>query len=398
MKILFVAFTFSIHSARWISQLKETGWDIHFFSSMPFHQLHKDISGITFHENFYNNIYPDVKGVFYSSPALHIFSFIQNRIIKKFIRKMAGIMHIEKPAPEKLAGVIKKIKPDIIHSMETQHGGYLTAEARKKIKNGFPLWIHSNWGIDLHFFGQLQEHVLPIIQTLSGVDILLVEGRRDAELAAKFGFKNKVYTFPSVGGGFRIPSAPLLPVIDRKTILIKGTQDTVRRGLVAIRAVEQCVDLLAAYEIILYSANEATKEEAKLFYQRTGKEIKVIDAVSQDEMLEMNGRARINLCVNASDGLPNAMIEAMLMGAFPIQSDTSLADEWIIDKKNGMIVPAEDVESIGQALRNALTNDELIAGAAPYNRALVADKLEYNKVRAEVIEMYKTALINQDRV
>jgi len=86
------------------------------------------------------------------------------------------------------------------------------------------------------------------------------------------------------------------------------------------------------------------------------------------------------------------------MGAFPIQSDTSLADEWIIDKKNGMIVPAEDVESIGQALRNALTNDELIAGAAPYNRALVADKLEYNKVRAEVIEMYKTALINQDRL
>jgi len=389
MKILYVAMPFSIHTARWLSQLSGSNWDIHLFPSMPFQPLHRNISNVTYHENFYNNIYPEVKGNVYSSPVLPALSFLKSPLAKKAFRYFASISNIEKGAAEKLAQVIMKVKPDIIHSLETQHAGYLVKESKKLMAGPFPTWIHSNWGIDLHFFGQLQEHIEPIRETLAGIDILLVEGKRDEHLARRFGFDKKIYTFPSVGGGFLIPSAPLVPVAKRNKILIKGMQDLVRRGLVGIRALERCIDLLDNYEILLYSADEVTRAAAESFYQRTGKKITVCGSLSQEDMLNLNAQARINLCVNASDGLPNAMLEAMLMGAFPVQSNTSLADEWIINGKNGFLVPPEDPDVIEVALRIILNDDDLCNEAAIYNRALISERLEYSSIKSSVIKMYE---------
>lgn len=389
MKILFVAMPFSIHTARWISQVNDKNWDINLTSSMPFTPLHTDINKITYHVNFYNNIFKKEKGNTYSSLALPFFSFIQSPILKKIFRKLAGILGIEKSESQKLADLIVKLKPDIIHSLETQHAGYLVTEAKKLIKGPFPTWVHSNWGIDLHYFGGLQDHVGKIREVLINIDVLLVEGKRDEALARNLGYKKKLYTFPSVGGGFIIPSFLLAPLSSRNKILIKGNHDIIRRGIIAIKAVEKCIDLLDNYEIILYSASEDTIKEADAFFERTGKKITVCNSINHEQMMKLNGEARINLCVNLSDGLPNAMLEAMLMGALPIQSHTSVADEWIDNGKNGFLVPPEDPEQIAQALRIALTDNELCEAAGSYNRSLIAERLEYNKIRNEVVRMYE---------
>jgi glycosyltransferase involved in cell wall biosynthesis len=393
MRILFVAMPFSIHTARWISQVNDKSWDINLTASMPFKPLHEDINNITYHVSFYNNIFQKVKGNIYSSPALPFFSFIESPLLKKLFRKFAGILGIEKSESQKLADLIIKLKPDIIHSMETQHAGYLVSEAKKRVKGPFPVWIHSNWGIDLHYFGELQDHIGRIRETLTNIDVLLVEGKRDEVLARNLGFEKKVYRFPSVGGGFIIPSSTLTALSSRNKILIKGNQDIIRRGIIAIKAVEKCIDLLDNYEIVLYSASEDTIKEAESFFERTGKRITVCSSINHEQMLKLNSEARINLCVNLSDGLPNAMLEAMLMGALPIQSNTSVADEWIDNGKNGFLVPPENTDQIAMALRMALTDNELCEAAGSYNRALIAERLEYNKIRKEVIRMYEDVCV-----
>ena len=57
-----------------------------------------------------------------------------------------------------LASVIRWLKPDIIHSQEIQHAGYLTLEARSKFGGRFPKWIVANWGSDICLYGRLPEH------------------------------------------------------------------------------------------------------------------------------------------------------------------------------------------------------------------------------------------------
>ncbi|MCK7479362.1 MAG: hypothetical protein M0C28_19910 [Candidatus Moduliflexus flocculans] len=57
----------------------------------------------------------------------------------------------------------------------------------------------------------------------------------------------------------------------------------------------------------------------------------------------------------------------MVMGTFPHQSNTSSADEWIVDGRTGFIVPPEDPEQIAQAIRKAVAEDELVDNAAHIN-------------------------------
>ncbi len=386
MKILFVAFPFSIHTVRWISQLEGQGWELHLFSSMTGALPHEQLGAATFHEHFY--YVPRGHQKPFEPLAFRPLALLRRFGLSGLFGKAARFLHLEKGRPDELARLIKHIRPDIIHSLETQHAGYLVSEVKRSWSGPFPRWIHSNWGIDMHYFGVIPEHTPKINEMLAGIDTLVVEGRRDAELARQYGFNKRTVTFPSVGGGIKIPAGGLLPASKRRKILVKGMQDKVRRGLVALRALERCAELLKDYEIVLYSSNETTREAAHHFFHRTGKGITILPTVSNEELLRLNAEARLNITVNMSDGLPNSMLEAMTMGAFPVQSSTSIADEWIRDGVTGMLVPPEDPDRIELAIREALLNDRMVDEAQQVNRDTVRQRLDYETIKRQAIELY----------
>src|SRR6185503_10908709 len=76
---------------------------------------------------------------------------------KAFLPELPDYLNEEERCDE-LIKTIQKVKPDIIHSLEIQHAGYLTLSAKKKIGSDFPTWIVTNWGADIHYFGEIQEH------------------------------------------------------------------------------------------------------------------------------------------------------------------------------------------------------------------------------------------------
>lgn len=371
MKILFVAFPFSIHTARWINQLAGEGMELHLYSSHRGAVPHTQLSAeVVFHPN---------------GTSVNKKRSLLTKIVEKIITKK-----IQSPE-EELSELIKTLRPDVIHSMESQHAGYLVSAVKAGFNGAeFPFWIHSNWGIDLHFFGQLQAHTMPLRNMLAGIDLLLLEGHRDEVLARQHGYAKQVLTFPSVGGGFQIPALAYTLPAERKIILVKGTQDIVRRGLCAIRALERCAPLLSGYKIIMYSSCTETKIAAELFKGNTGIEISVLESSTQKEMLALNAGARISLCTNLSDGLPNAMLEAMMTGAFPIQSDTCISEGWVEDGKTGFLVPPEDPDIIAQKIKEALTNDCLVNEAAAINTALIKSRLAYDQIKTQVISMYQS--------
>jgi glycosyltransferase involved in cell wall biosynthesis len=372
-KILFVAFPFSIHTARWINQLSNGGFEVHLYSShrgaQPHDQLSKDV-------------------IWHSNPKN-----LQRRrsFAERLYRKIKPV--ITKSPAQELTDLIKIIQPDIINSLESQHAGYLVSTARENFSdNDFPFWMHSNWGIDLHFFGRIKEHIPKLKKMLTGIDHLITEGERDTQLAQNLGYKNATSVFPSVGGGFVFPAIAFTVPSARNIILVKGTQDIVRRGLCAIRALERCKDVLGNYEIVLYSSCDETRVAAEFFQENTGKEIKLLSNVSQNEMLNLAASSRISLCTNMSDGLPNAMLEAMMMGAFPVQSDTCISEGWIQDSKTGFLVPPEDTDVIAAKLRTALTDDQLVDNAAAINMQLIRSSLDYDTIKASVTELYQKVL------
>ena len=121
--------------------------------------------------------------------------------------------------------------------------------------------------------------------------------------------------------------------------------------------------------------------------------ISVMPHSSHAEMLRLMGRSRVAIGLGLSDGSPNTMLESMIMGAFPIQSDTVSTREWITSGSNGLLVPPESPEEVAAALRRALSDEDLVEHAAEANALIADERLAQDRIRKEVVSLYQRVAV-----
>lgn len=387
MRILLIAMTDSVHTARWVSQIADQGWDIHLFPSIDSGILHPELRGVTAHVPLYGKRPDDrslrIKGITVVS------DFIANGLSLAVSKADFYREHKVK----RLVNVIGKVKPDIVHALEMQNAGYLALEAKKRFSGKFPPLITTNWGSDIYLFGRLPEHKERIKDLLGMSDYYSCECRRDVGLAEKFGYKGVVLpVFPNAGG-FDLEKASSLrrpgPVSERRLIMLKGYQHWAGRALVGLRALERCADILKGYSIAIYSFSQDTEIAAALFQESTGIPVKIVSKnTPHHDILRLHGEARISIGLSISDGISTSFLEALVMGSFPVQSWTACADEWIRDGETGLLVPPEDPDIIEKALRRALTDDDLVNMAAEKNWKTALERLDHSILKPKAVEFY----------
>ena len=375
----------SIHTARWIRQLIDEDWDIHLYPSI-LATLHPSISKITYYSLFYKKYI--LAKTNHKSPVYILFEKIIYVILRRTISYLPSWWQAKK-----LARIINILQPDIIHTLEIQNAGYLALTATKYVKGSFPNWIVTNWGSDIFLFGRLAEHKERIRQVLALCDYYSCECQRDVLLAKEFGF-NKVLlpVFPNTGGFDlnhmdRIRRKSLTS--ERKIIMLKGNHGWAGRALIGLEALAECSDILQDYTIAIYSAAPIVIKNAKLLTEKTGIATKIIpNETSHDEILELHAQARISIGLSISDAISTSLLEAMVMGSFPIQSCTACADEWIEHGVSGMIVPAEEPEIIAMWIRKALSDDDLVNNAAQINWQTALARLDDAALKQQAIAIY----------
>ncbi len=394
MRILFVAMAESVHTARWISQLEGQGWDIHLFPSIDWGTTHPDLRNVTIYHSFYGKQNSGSKTLKFR--GIPVCSELIASIGRRASKKMLPDYRVSQ-----LKHLIKKLQPDLIHSIEIQAAGYLTLDARKEYKGQFPPWIVTNYGSDIYLFGRLTEHADKIKAVLAACDYYSCECQRDVQLAKQMGFRGEVLPVLPNTGGFDLTRAAQLkqpgPTSARRLILLKGYQSWAGRALVGLRAIALCANELQGYRIAIYLATPEVKIAAELLSQSTGLPIDLIPLCSHDEMLRWYGRARVYIGLSISDAISTSLLEAIVMGAFPIQSCTSCADEWIVDGEMGFIVPPEDPEPIAAAIRRALSDDALVDRAAELNTQLASERIDQKIIRPQVIAMYEKVAEQESR-
>lgn len=395
MKILFIGMTDSIHLARWVSQLDGTDWGCFLF---PVHSVKPlaELKGVTLING------GEIPG-FRSNRSLRYMNillpyFVANtvrRIVQKRFSPMRPVVLPSKSIVQALINTILLVKPDIIHSLEFQEAGYLALEAKKVLKKKFPKWIATNWGSDIYLFGRLAEHRDRVRAVVENCNFYSCECERDVLLARKHGLRGEVLPVLPNSGGFDLGRCEGLrqsgKTSERKTILLKGYQTWAGRALTGLRALARCRDILKnyGYSIAIFSAGPEVKIAAELFTIDNEIPVEIIPSCSHDEIMKKYGQARVYIGLSISDAISTSLLESIVMGAFPIQSYTACADEWIIDGQSGLIVPPEDVDIIEHALRKALTDDVLVDQAAVFNRETARNRLDSSVIQPQVIEFYK---------
>jgi glycosyltransferase involved in cell wall biosynthesis len=385
MRVLFVGFSDSVHAAHWVSLVADQGWDLHFFPAEKNPHIHPDLRNVTVWSEVARRHSPDahrsvrVKGLWPAGLGERGHRYLARLAPHRFDRA------------ELLARVIARLRPDIVHSMELQHAGYLTLAAKSRSRRPFPPWLASNWGCDIHLYGRLPEHRTRIVALLRECDFYSCECDRDVVLARQLGFTGEVLPVAPNSGGLDLATIARLgkdlSPSSRRVIAVKGYHGHMHRAQVALHALALCADRLAGYQIRVFSAHprDIIEMQAQLVAQETGLDIELMPRVSHEAMLHLHNSARLSISLSLSDGICTSMLEAMAMGSFPIQSWTACADEWIENGVSGFLVPPEDPDVIAERIRAALLGDELVDKAAARN----ADTIRRRADRATIQELVR---------
>lgn len=361
----------SIHVARWIAQFEPSEVEFTLFPSTPNRRVHSMIKDmITKNGN--------IKIVPFGG-KLSIPLWAMDLVFSDYVR---GLL---------LRRVLKQAQPDFIHALELQHGGYIASRALEdaSIKTAF---IATNYGSDIYWFQQFPKHLAKIKKLLARADRYSAECNRDVELAKKYGFNGEVMpVFPNAGGFTEEQlNRPLTPTSERKVIAIKGYEGWVGRASVAVEALYSLTDELADFKIVFYSCNAKTVRLVKKLKRKTGLNIEWHGKgeLAHTEMLDLFASARIYIGISLSDGISTSLLEAMAMGAFPIQTSTACVDEWFEDDVAGRALKTPNANELVSALIRFLPANATNGAAMAINKEAIANKAKWSEIRQQVGSYY----------
>jgi hypothetical protein len=362
----------SIHSARWLEQFSHQKIDFVLFPSSPNRRVHPQLKALLERNTTANyKIVP--LGKWFGLPL-----WILDKFTNNFFR---GSL---------LRWTIRKHKPDILHALELQNAGYVSLRALSKEKPKSLKFMVTNWGSDIFWFQRFPKHKVKIQKLMKLADDYSAECERDVLLARDLGFTGQAMpVIPNAGGFSEADFAiPRLTPSERKTIALKGYHGWVGRAKVSLEAVREMSEELQGYKIIVYSANRSVLKLAKQISKQTGLEIKAFGkgAMSHRQVLEMFAKSKIYVGLSESDGISTSMLEAMAMGAIPVQTSTACCDEWFSD--SGVAVHEITVPAVKDAIREGLKLAEDPANAEK--------NLETIKNRADAELVKKIALTFYD--
>ena len=337
-RVIAVGMFDSVHFGRWLDQFKDEPIEFLLFPSSPHRRLHpllKDLTTGAFAAKFSLFMFSRFMGL-----PLWIVDQIAGNRVRGFLLRRA----------------IETFSPNYVHALEMQNAGYIALAALEKQKPEDVKLIVTNYGSDIYWFSKFPKHRTKIVRLLSIADYYACECQRDVQLARELDFTGIIMPVMPNAGGFseEVLRQPLIPGADRKYLAIKGYQGWVGRAHSALAALRLLRPLLEDFQIVVYSCNFSTVLVARRLRRETGLRITAFrkGQLSHSQVLELFSKSAIYVGISESDGISTSLLEAMAMGAIPVQTSTACSDEWF--QNTGVTVKEIEVESISTAITAAL--------------------------------------------
>jgi len=375
-QILVIGMADSVHLARWLSQFIDQPIDFTLFPSSPHRRLHpilKNLITSTSQQMTVTLKPPSMKWLALPLSALDIpfNNFFRSQLLRRLITQQ---------------------KFDLIHVLELQHAGYLLLGT--KLAPNLPKVFITNWGSDIYWFQQFPKHKQKIIQLLNIARFYSAECQRDIEIVRQIGYTGKTMPVIPNSGGINLEEIPKnsLTPSQRKKIMIKGYTGFVGQALVALKACELAAKHLREYEVVIYSASIKSRIRAlKLRHVHKVRVTILKKRTPHHEMLKHFSEARVYIGISLSDGISTSLLEAMATGCYPIQSDTSCANEWLTSNSSS-IVSSGSIELISKALESALCDDRLVDETSEINLKTIDNLASIQYVRTVALDFYTRIL------
>ena len=370
-KVVIVGMLDSIHIARWVSQFVDSENDLLLFPSTHFKYIHRkllDIENIRIYGVFGKR---GLAGYVDSLVTMRFFGNRYSQLMRNIYLRILVVVY----------------RPDIIHAIEIQHAGYLVSSIKPRNERR----ILTNWGSDIYFFQNVAGHERRIRRSLSWATHYSAECNRDYDLARRYGFSGiELPKIPNAGGVLMREAVPTEAVI-REQLIIKCYGGTFGLGKMAISTCYKFLEMQVDASVFLYSVTEDLAKDVQTLELNFPGRVSystLARPLSHEALLKQFRKSRVYLGLSRSDGLSTSFLEALASGAYPIQTNTSCAGEFIELGAVGSIVYPE-INEVLNVLMQTYGDLELLTRASKINLKIASEFLDYSKIKNVALSFYQ---------
>ena len=169
-------------------------------------------------------------------------------------------------------------------------------------------------------------------------------------------------------------------------IVAAGRLDENKNHAMLIHAFAKIAGEYPELKLVIYGEGELRESLTQLAAEK-----ELTDRItlpgSIDNVAEEIGRAKIFVLTSNTEGMPNSIIEAMVLGTPVISTDCPCGGPatLINDGENGLLVPVGDAYALADAMRRLLA-DEGLANKISQNARRLAEELSPERVDREWLE------------
>ena len=374
-RVLLVCMLDSIHTAHWVERFKNSDVIIEIYPSQKFRHLHPKIIKQLGRSS---NIKLAIHNRFIPLAVYGYLDFFLNEIPSKLGRRINRVRSLQSH--------LNKSNFNFVHALEIQGAGYLSAQLYLKPETQL---IVTNWGSDIYYFKNIATDAALIRNLLRKTDRYSAECVRDYDLAREMGFSGlELPVIPNSGGN----SYLMGDFASRKEFLIvaKCYGGRFGRGDLAIEAVTKLLQSEKDFRIFFYSVSpEYEKRVIALQEKFPGRiDFSTISlGKSHSELMELFKRARIYLGCSVSDGISTSFLEALSHGVYPIQTNTSCANEWVEKGIHASLVSL-NLDEISSELISKATNWKSLEKLTSHNFEIARTLLDPISIQAKSQTFY----------
>lgn len=371
----------SIHLARWLSQFENEKIDFVLFPSKKFKYVNYDLLKLVTSQKIANYRFAKPYFVFKYIGFMDYFLVLIFKLLKLNLKLLF------------LRRITRKNIFNYIHAIELQGAAYLYDLLPEQIQDRTSL-IVTNYGSDIQYFQNIPEHQDKIRSVLSKADFYSAECQRDYESALKLGFKGKFLPCIPNAGGFKneIFELNLVPSNERNLIMAKCYGGTFGLGELIIDALERFLRNNTDVKIVMHSVTDDLLSKSKKLRVAFPNQVDIYtvrEKIPRHKILDYLSKSRIYIGASRSDGVSTSFLEALCLGAFPIQTDTSCASEWIELGFFGSII-RPDTSEIFTAI-NVSYFDKELENKRAQNLENAKRYLSYELIQLQAIKFYETS-------
>ena len=365
----------SIHAIRWIENLNDAGHELYWFDIADNGGFETKLN-VTKLTNWKLRKLPYLKGEYY----LYKNHYSLYKLIQRFL---------ETSISECFEKLVVEIQPDLVHSFEMHSCSIPILKTMEKYPD--IKWLYNCWGNDIYYYRNFKIFEKNISRFLKRVNYFVTDCERDVNLVLKYDFNCKFLGTLPTGGGYDLEyySKFKMRYENRNIILVKGYNHHLGRGLNIVKALQKLDEKLQNFEIIIFGAHVNVKK----YVENNKLSFTVLDGkqTEHEQLLKFFGKALLYIGNSISDGMPNTLLEAIIMGAFPIQSNPGGATSEIIKNKvNGLLIEnPEDCDEIKNHIEYALNNIDMVKSGNKLNEQIALERLGYQVNNAKIKDIYE---------